>query len=139
MTDASSFAERMFTVIDGQHWDDFETVMHRELDMNSPFAQLHSAAEWVGLAQAFATAAPGCSHTIVDVLQDGARIAIQGVWTGMHTGPLATPMGEVAATGRQITLPFCTVVTLRDGRLATANVYLDQLGMLTQLGLAPGS
>jgi predicted ester cyclase len=137
MTDARNFAERLFAVMDGQRWNDFETVMHRDIQMSSPFADLHSAAEWVEFTRGFATAAPDCKHTITHVIQDGERFAVQGHWTGTHTGPLATPMGEVPATGRTITLPFCTVGTLRDGRLAAAHVYLDQLSMLAQLGLAP--
>jgi ketosteroid isomerase-like protein len=137
MTHARDFAERLFAVMDGQRWNEFETVMHPDVEMTSPFADLHSAAEWAEFTRGFATAAPDCKHTITQVTQEGERFAVQGIWSGTHTGPLVTPMGEVPATGLPITLPFCTVGTIRDGRLASAHVYLDQLAMLSQLGLVP--
>jgi predicted ester cyclase len=135
--DARTLAERLFAVIDGGRWDEYETVMHPDARMSSPFAALQSAAEWVEFSRGFATAMPDGTHTVTGVVQDGDRLAIEGTWTGTHTGPLSTAGGEVAPTGRTVTMPFCAVGTQRDGRLAEVTVYLDQLGMLAQLGLVP--
>jgi len=136
-TDARTLAERLFTVIDGGRWDEYETVMHRDVRMTSPFSALRSAAEWVEFSRGFATAMPDGRHTVTGVVQDGDLLAIEGIWTGTHTGPLATPDGEVPPTGRAVTMPFCAVGTQREDRLAEVTVHLDQLGMLAQLGLLP--
>ncbi|WP_448627517.1 ester cyclase [Geodermatophilus sp. URMC 64] len=136
-TDARTLAERLFAVIDGQRWDEYETVMHPDARMSSPFSALQSAAEWVEFSRGFAAAMPDGRHSVTNVVQDGDRFAIEGTWTGTHTGPLATPQGEVPPTGRTVTMPFCAVATQRDDRLAQVTVYLDQLGMLAQLGLVP--
>lgn len=136
-TDARTLAERLFAVIDGQRWDEYETVMHPDIRMSSPFSTLHSAAEWAEFSRGFAGAMPDGRHTVTGVVQDGDRLAIEGTWTGTHTGPLQTPAGEVPPTGRTVTMPFCAVGTQRDGRLSQITVHLDQLGMLAQLGLVP--
>jgi predicted ester cyclase len=139
MTDVRNVAERMFAVIDGQRWDEYETVMHPDVEMVSPFATLHGTAQWVQFSQGFAAGVPDGRHTVTTVLQDGDRFALEGSWSGTHTGPLAGPGGELPATGRSVTVPFCAAGTLRNGRLATVSIYLDQLAMLTQLGLVPSA
>jgi predicted ester cyclase len=136
-TDARTLAERLFAVIDGRRWDEYETVMHRDARMSSPFAALQSAAEWVEFSRGFSAGMPDGKHTITGVLQDGDRLVVEGTWTGTHTGPLASLSGEIPPTGRTVLMPFCAVGTQRDGRLAEVTVYLDQLGMLAQLGLVP--
>jgi predicted ester cyclase len=137
MIDARTLAERVFAVIDGQRWADYETVMHPDVQMTSPFATAHSAADWVEFSRSFATAMPDGKHTVTRVVQSGERFAVEGRWTGTHTGPLAVPNGEVPPTGRTVTLPFCAVGSQRDGRVSALSVYLDQLAMLAQLGLVP--
>ena len=116
MTGAGTPAERLFAVIDGQRWDEYETVMHPDVEMTSPSSTLHSAREWAEFSRGFAAAMSDGQHTPAWTIQDGDAFAVEGVWTGTHTGPLAGPGGEIPATGRSVTLPFCAVGTLRDGR-----------------------
>jgi predicted ester cyclase len=139
MTDAATLAERMFAVIDGQRWADFDTVMHPDVELTSPFATLHGAAEWAQFARSFAAALPDGGHTVTRVVQSGERFAVEGRWSGTHTGPLATPAGQVPPTGRSVTLPFCATGRQRDGRVSAVTLYLDQLAMSAQLGLLPES
>jgi predicted ester cyclase len=136
MTDPRTLAERLFAVIDGQRWDAYETVMHPDVSMTSPFATLRGAAEWAAFSRGFAVAMPDGRHTVIRAIGDGDRFAVEGSWTGTHTGPLAGPGGEVPPTGRTVTTPFCAVGTEREGTVAEVRVYLDQLSMLAQLGLA---
>jgi predicted ester cyclase len=137
MTESRILAERLFAVIDGQRWEDYETVMHPDVEMSSPFATVHGAAEWVAFSRGFAVAMPDGRHTVTRAIADGDRFAFEGSWTGTHTGPMAGPGGEVPPTGRTVTTPFCAVGTQRGGRVAQVSVYLDQLSMLAQLGLVP--
>jgi len=136
-THPSDLATRLFAVIDGQQWDAYESVMHPDVIMTSPFGTLNGAAEWAGFSQSFAQAMPDGTHTITDTITQGSQIAVWGNWTGTHLGPLTTPQGVVPPTGRRVALPFCAISEVKDGRMARVHVYLDQLTMLTQLGLAP--
>jgi predicted ester cyclase len=61
--------------------------------------------------------------------------ATEVVFTGTHTGPMNTPGGAVPPTGKRVTLHSVSVLRIKDGLVASEHVYLDQLEMLTQLGL----
>ena len=54
---------------------------------------------------------------------------------GTHTGPMPTPAGTIDPTGRTLSVPFCDLHWIEDGRIATTRRYWDNLTVLTQLGL----
>jgi predicted ester cyclase len=137
MTDARTMAERLFAVIDSHRLAEVGAVLHPDAEMTSPFGDRLSVAAWLDVNRSFAVACPDGRHTITDVVADGERFAIEGIWTGTHTGPMVGPAGEIAPTGRSVILPFCGVATRRDERIAAVTVYLDQMTMLAQLGLVP--
>ncbi len=70
------------------------------------------------------------------VLADDAA-ATELVFTGTHTGPLATPNGEIPPTGRRVTIHSVSILRFKDGLIASEHAYLDQLEFMTQLGLTP--
>jgi predicted ester cyclase len=137
MTDARTLAERLFEVIDSHRWADIETVLHPDAEMSSPFGDRLTVAAWLDVNRSFAVACPDGRHTITDVVDGGDRFAVEGIWTGTHTGPLGGPSGEIPPTGRSVVLPFCGVATRSGDRIAAVTVHLDQMTMLGQLGLLP--
>ena len=54
--------------------------------------------------------------------------------TGTHLGPLA----QISATGRKASVHGCTVMELRNSKIAHAWVYFDNAHLLRQLGVLPG-
>jgi predicted ester cyclase len=62
--------------------------------------------------------------------------ATEVVFTGTHTGPMVTPNGSVPPTGKAVVLHSASILRIKDGRIASEHVYVDQLEMMTQLGLA---
>jgi len=137
MTDARTLAERLFEAIDSHRWADVHAVLTADAEMSSPFGTRLTVPAWLDINRAFAVACPDGRHTITDVVDDGDRFAIEGTWSGTHTGPMAGPGGEVPPTGRSVVLPFCGIATRRGDRIAAVTVYLDQMTMLGQLGLVP--
>jgi predicted ester cyclase len=65
----------------------------------------------------------------------GDAAATEVVFTGTHTGPVVTPNGSIPPTGRTVTLRSASIIRIKDGLVASEHVYLDQLEMMTQLGL----
>lgn len=53
---------------------------------------------------------------------------------GRHTGPLMTPLGELAPTGARFDVLSIDVLHVEDGRITAAWVVADDLGRLLQLG-----
>ena len=137
MTDARTLAERLFEIIDSHRWVDVDTVLTADAEMSSPFGDRLSVPAWLDVNRSFAAACPDGRHTLAAVVDGGDRFAVEGTWTGTHTGPLAGPGGEMPPTGRSVALPFCAVATRRGDRIAGVTVHLDQMTMLGQLGLLP--
>ena len=65
--------------------------------------------------------------------------ATEVVFTGTHSGPMLTPNGSVPPTGRRVTLRSASILRIKDGLIASEHVYLDQLDLMTQLGLLPAA
>ncbi|MFD2090615.1 ester cyclase [Blastococcus deserti] len=137
MTDARTLAERLFEVIDSHRWSDVHTALTPDAEMSSPFGDRLSVAAWLDVNRSFAVAFPDGRHAVTGVVDGGDRFAIEGTWSGTHTGPMTGPGGTVPPTGRSVVLPFCGIATRRGERIAAVTVYLDQMTMLGQLGLVP--
>lgn len=59
---------------------------------------------------------------------------------GTNTGPLAAPDGtQIPATGKQVEVRAVEVARVQDGRIVQHDLYWDNAGFLTQLGLLPQS
>jgi predicted ester cyclase len=63
--------------------------------------------------------------------------AVELVFTGTHTGPLATADGQIPQTGKEITLHSAAILRIKDGLIATEHGYGDPLELMAQLGVTP--
>jgi ketosteroid isomerase-like protein len=97
--------------------------------------RLEGRAAIVEYMTTFKRAFPDVSWESAHQHESGDTAIDEGYITGTHTGPLATPEGELAATGRAIRIRECDIVTVRDGLCVAHRFYFDQLEFLSQLGL----
>ena len=74
---------------------------------------------------------------LLNVVTSGNWAVAEAVGRGTHTGPMQTPMGEVAPTGRQMELHFCSVIRVQDGKIVEERDYYDAMTIANQLGLMP--
>ena len=73
-------------------------------------------------------------HIEIDLLTQAGDVAVcefRGI--GTQTGVLATPMGDIAPTGRTVHVPFCDVIRLRGDRIASIRTYFDSATFARQL------
>ena len=82
------------------------------------------------LAEAFSDQ----SYEVHHVLGDGDSVAVHCTWNATHTGEF---MG-IPATHRQIAQQQIHVLRFEDGLIAEHWAVRDDLGMLRQMGIAPG-
>ena len=71
---------------------------------------------------------------LLQVLAAPEHVVVAFVMHVRHTGPLPTPLGTVAATGREAAARTIDILGVRDGKITDITVVADELGMLTQLG-----
>jgi predicted ester cyclase len=75
----------------------------------------------------------GLTTEIVERVETADRLVIAFYLRGRHVGPLPTPLGTVAPTGRPVEIRTIDVLTIADGVITALWVVSDELGMLTQL------
>ena len=89
--------------------------------------------------QEWRDAAPDLKGTVSRALGGGDTTAIEVLWEGTQTGPLAGPAGVLPPSDR----PFRMYSTLwqrwRDDQVIEGRNHVDVLGMLAQLGALPAS
>jgi ketosteroid isomerase-like protein len=85
--------------------------------------------------ETFKRAMPDARAIVERTVESGEVVAVEGRFTGTHTGPLATDDGEVEPTGAAVDLRFADISRVREGKIVAYHTYYDQLGLLTQLGL----
>jgi len=80
------------------------------------------------------TGFPDLQTTIEDIFSDGDRVVVRFTARGTHSGPF---MG-IAPTGREATWSGVNIYRVSGGRIRETWQLADGLGLLRQLGAAPG-
>ena len=80
------------------------------------------------------TAFPDLRMTIEDIFSDGEKVVVRFTASGTHRGPF---MG-IAPTGRAATWSGVNIYRVSGGRIRETWQLADGLGLLRQLGAAPG-
>ena len=92
-----------------------------------------------GYLGVFNRAVPDARLNALGTIEEGEFVAIEGTYTGTHTGPLASPQGDIPPSGRTFVLPYMEAFQVRAGRIVSHHVFYDQMSFLGQLGLMPPS
>jgi steroid delta-isomerase-like uncharacterized protein len=90
-----------------------------------------------GYAMVWLNAFSDAQLVVGTVAVDGDWVAHTGVFKGTHDGTLASPDGDVPATGRRLEGRCSQFVRFQDGRSVEEHLYFDQMDIVTQLGLMP--
>jgi len=112
------------SVTPNYHYD--EVATHRAVDGIDKVLDV-----WKGWAKAF----PDSKATFHDAFASGDTVVVELTWKGTHTGPLATPSGEVAPTGKSINLRAVQIQEVKNGKVARTRQYFDMATLMSQLGL----
>jgi predicted ester cyclase len=66
----------------------------------------------------------------------GDTIIFEGVGGGTFTGPMSTPEGDIAPTGKKASLKFAFFAKINpDGLIAEDRTYFDNMEYMKQLGV----
>lgn len=93
-----------------------------------------SAADLVARARSLHRTWASPQWELLDVVEGPGRVAVAFRLRGRQEGPLPTPLGTVAPTGRVAEQRVVDVLTITDGLITGVWVVADELGTLAQLG-----
>ena len=86
---------------------------------------------WKGWATAF----PDSQATIDRAYASGNTVIFEVTWNATHTGPMATPNGEIPATGKSASFRSVLVVEMEGDRASESRQYYDLTTFMSQLGI----
>jgi len=89
----------------------------------------------MAVGQMFATAFPDGRIDLRQIHTAGDTAIVEFTGSGTHSGDL---MG-IAPTGRRISIPVITVLTVRGGRIVSEREYMDMAHVMRQLGVMPAA
>ena len=102
-------------------------------DFRSPMGSMDGKAAIRLFLGGFDTAFPGARFDVDQVIEGEHVVAVEGVYRGTHGGPLMTPGGALAATGRDVSAPFVTIIEVANGKISAHRPYWDVAGFMAQL------
>ncbi len=139
MSESRDLAEMHVKAFNERRWERATGIYAPDLVMVEPGGTANGIDAYLAVAKGFVAAFPDCRMDVTVVIASGDRVAIEGVYSGTHTGTLVTPQGEVPPTGKTLSLPLCDVFEVQAGRIASVRAYYDQTTFGAQLGLLPAS
>ena len=98
--------------------------------------KVQGADQIIPLWQGWATAFPDSRGTFNNELASGTTVVLEVTWRGTHQGPLQTPNGPIAATGKRIDIRACMVVEVINDKAKVQRHYFDMATLLQQIGVA---
>jgi steroid delta-isomerase-like uncharacterized protein len=85
--------------------------------------------------QRWLTAFPDMKLEVVNVIGGEDAAAVEIKFTGTNTGPLASPLGELPATGKRVEEQGCVVFKFQRGKVISERDYFDYATLAAQLGI----
>lgn len=138
MGQALDVITRFYERFNDNDFDGATSLFKPDLRSHEPSAGVMEGVEaWRAYGEAFKAGMPDARLELDSAVENGEVVAIQGRFTGTHTGTLVSPQGEIPASGNSIELHFADFFRLDGGLVAEHRVYYDQMELLGQLRLAP--
>ena len=92
-----------------------------------------SLSDLVQRARGFQRAFADLRIELIDQIEAPGRVVVAFWQRGRHVGPLETPLGVIAPTGREVEVRVIDVLSITDDRISAIQVVPDNLGLAMQL------
>jgi steroid delta-isomerase-like uncharacterized protein len=134
MSDVASIAREYSDAWNRRDWARWRELFHPQYTYTGGDGQVQKGPEaGMAVGQMFATAFPDGKIDVQKITVTGDTAIVEFTGRGTHTGDL---MG-IAPTGRQISIPVCDILEIRDGKIMAEREYMDMMHVMQQLGVAP--
>lgn len=135
-TDAISPDVHLIDTFSRGDWEGFRDVLTPDVTYEEPATarRTQGADAYVQLCQGWRTALPDGRGTVLRSVRGGDTVVMEVLWEGVHDGPLDTPGGTIAATGRSLSFEGVLWIELQDRRIRHLRHHLDVMTMMRQIG-----
>lgn len=137
MADAREVVAQATQAFNDHDQEGFRALYSSDAVMEAPDVRLEGAEAIVGYASSWLDAFPDSKITIHNEVVSGDYVAHEFTFEGTHTQPLASPQGDIPATGKRLSGRGAEVFRVENGKIVEDRLYFDQVQIMTQLGLMP--
>ncbi len=127
----------------------YDAFNNRDFDLVSESVAPEGTITMIGSGQTFrgpdgareyntmwADAFPDGMITVDHVIAQDDYVVVEFTGRGTHTGTLATPGGDIPATGRSVTLQLIDVLEFDEDKVKAQRSYFDSGSLMAQLGIS---
>ncbi len=133
-----SAAQALVEAYNAKDWEAAKAAMtndfvYEEMGTGRKLTGAEAAIEaFKGWSEAFPDSAG--TYRSTHVAEDGT-VVLEVTWSGTHRGPLQTPDGPIAPTGKRIEIPACMVIEVAGEKARAQRHYFDMVTLLRQIGV----
>jgi steroid delta-isomerase-like uncharacterized protein len=129
-------AKRPFLAYNEKNWNAVRACVTPDFvyDEVASARRVQGVDQVIGVWQGWAKALPDSKCTFDSTLSSGTTVVFELTWRGTHTGPLETPGGTIAATGKTIEIRAVTIVEVEGEKAKLQRHYFDMATLLQQIG-----
>jgi steroid delta-isomerase-like uncharacterized protein len=136
---SNSIKEIAMQIHDAFSRNQFEKVLnlcHDDVEVHAyAFNAVFKGKEgFMSFMQSFKIAVPDVAIHHRNFVVEGNRLAVEFQGKGIHSGPLHTPAGTIAATGKSVEITVAEFMVFENGKLKTLHNYQDAGSLLRQIG-----
>jgi steroid delta-isomerase-like uncharacterized protein len=85
----------------------------------------------------FMNSFPDFQIEVVSAFGQGDLVCDEHISSGTHTKPMKTQEGKtIPPSGNRFKVRSCHIYKIHEGKIVETSIYIDQMGLLAQLGLA---
>ena len=134
--DDVGLVRRMTEAINERDFDALDTLVAADVKRHSaatPGVVVTNLEEFKAFLHQDLSSVPDARMEIEQIFACGDRVAARIVYRGTQSGP----MGPFPPSGKQMEIPFLSILRIEDGKIAEIWAEWDNLAALTQLGHFP--
>ena len=135
MSNNKTVCDRVWEMLESGKLEKLAEVIDADCDFKMPGMTFKGVEALRQMFVGYRTAFPDIRHHVRHHVESGDAIALELEVSGTHTGPMQTPKGPVAATGKKVVWDSCDYVRVRGGKIISWHVYHDTVPFLTALGV----
>lgn len=131
MNESENILRQYMQAMSSHNVEKIRTLLHPQYTYTgSDGKRMEGVEAGIAVATMYMNAFPDMQLEVKNILGMGDIAIAEFIGRGTHKGEIM----DIAPTGRQIAIPVCDVVEVRDGKIFAEREYFDAVTMRQQLG-----
>jgi predicted ester cyclase len=125
MSDAKNVVDRLWKLVEAHELDRLGELIDADCQFKMPGMEFRGLAALRQMMEGYLSGFPDLHHEEKSAVAAGDTVALELQVSGTHTGPMPSPQGPIAPTGKKVVWESCDYVRVRGGKVVSWHVYHD--------------